>query len=105
MDYTSFFNIVENYKQGSEMLSELHDIGFDFFEGKYQLSDILYKQLEYSIKAVYTEEGFDWVSWYIFERNFGLDDLEAFDENNDRICNTLEEIFLYITKYHKKPQL
>lgn len=102
MDYTSFFNIIETYKQGSEILSELHDIGFDFFEGKYQLSNILYKQLEYSIKAVYTEEGFDWVNWYIFERDFGLIDLEAHDENNNKICNTLEDIFLYLEKNHKR---
>lgn len=102
MKFETFFNIVETYKKGSEMLSELHDIGFDLFEGKYQLSNIMYEQLQHSIRGVYGDEGLDWVEWYIFECGYGVRDMGAFDEDGNKICQTLEEIFVYLEKQHKQ---
>ncbi len=102
MKYEVFFNIIETYKKGSEMLSELNDMGFDFFEGKYQLSNVMYEQLQHSIRGFYGEEGLEWVEWYIFDREYGKDDLSASDENGNKICETLEDIFLYLEKQHKQ---
>ena len=46
MKYKNFFNIIDSYKRGSEMISDLHDLGFDLMEGRYQLSNILFEQLK-----------------------------------------------------------
>jgi hypothetical protein len=53
------------------MISDLHSLGFDLMEGKYQLSDILYEQLQNSIRSIYGDEGLDWVEWFIFENDYG----------------------------------
>lgn len=102
MKYETFFNIIETYKKGAKMLSELNNMGFDFFEGKYKLSDVMYEQLQHSIRGVYGEKGLEWVEWYIFEREYGKNDLTASDENGDKICETLEEVYLYLEKLHKQ---
>jgi len=42
MEYSTFLKLLLTYKKVSEDLSQLHDIGIDFFEGKYRLSDLTY---------------------------------------------------------------
>jgi len=101
MTFENFFNIIDCYKRGSEMISELHDFGFDLMEGRYQLSDILYQQLQNSIRFVYGDEGLDWVEWFIFENNYGENKMSATDEDGKLICQTHEELFQFLEKNHK----
>ena len=96
MTFESFFNIIDCYKRGSEMISDLRDLGFDLMEGKFQLSDILFEQLQNSIRSIYGEEGLDWVEWFIFENDYGDKKMSAHDENGVLICQTYEELFLYL---------
>jgi hypothetical protein len=101
MTFENFFNILDCYKRGSEMISDLHDLGFDLMEGRYKLSDILYEQLQNSIRFVYGDEGLDWVEWFIFENGYGDNKMGANDENGELICQTYEELFQYLEKNHK----
>ena len=102
MTFENFFKILDCYKRGSEMISDLHDLGFDLMEGRYQLSDILYEQLQNSIRFVYGDEGLDWVEWFIFENKYGEGDfvMEAWHED-ELICQSYEELFQYLEKNHK----
>ncbi len=97
MEFKLFEEILMTYKKGSEMISELYDIGFNLLDGKYPISDILYKQLQTNIISVYGEEGLEWVEWFIFENNYGEQMLDAYD-NNIRICDTIENLYLYLEK-------
>ena len=101
MTFENFFKILDCYKRGSEMISDLHDLGFDLMEGRYKLSDILYEQLQNSIRFVYGDEGLDWVEWFIFENGYGDNKMGANDENGKLICQTYEELFQYLEKNHK----
>ena len=101
MTFENFFNIIDCYKRGSEMISDLHALGFDLMEGRYQLSNILYEQLQNSIRFVYGDEGLDWVEWFIFENNYGDNKMEATDEDGKLICQSYEELFIYLEKNHK----
>jgi hypothetical protein len=98
MVFENFFKIIDCYRRGSEMISDLHSLGFDLMEGKYQLSNILFEQLQNSIRAIYGEEGLDWVEWFIFENDYGEKEMQANDEKGNLICQTLEELFLYLEK-------
>ena len=100
MTFENFFNILDCYKRGFEMISDLHDFGFDLMEGKFKLSDILYEQLQHSIRFVYGDEGLDWVEWFIFENKYGEAGMEATDEDG-LICQSYEELFQYLEKNHK----
>ncbi len=74
MKYPNFLNSMLTYKKLSEDLSELHSIGIDFFEGKYKLSELSYSLFQSSFKSHYTEEGIEWIDWFIFEADWGQKD-------------------------------
>jgi hypothetical protein len=38
------------------------------------------------------------VEWFIFENGYGDNKMEANDENGDLICQTFEELFVYLEK-------
>jgi len=101
MTFENFFKILDCYKRGSEMISDLHDLGFDLMEGRYQLSDILFEQLQNSIRFVYGDEGLDWVEWFIFENGYGDNKMDANDEDGELICQSYEELFQFLEKNHK----
>jgi hypothetical protein len=124
MKLEHFEKILNEYRKGSDMISELHDIGIDLFEGKYKLSDTLYNLFESSLEANYSVDGMDWVTWFIFEngwgetdrsnlpvyrRNeFGVIELDldqnrpaATDENGDPICYDIPSLWEFIEKNHK----
>jgi len=102
------------FKKSLEDLSELYDIGFDLYEGKYKLSGHIESLLETSLKSHYTKEGVDWVMWFIFEADFGSKDFSvknndgdkiewgATDENNNPICYSYESLYKYIKQYERK---
>ena len=102
MQLKEFQNLLEKFKSFSDKLSELHDIGFDFYEGKYQLISDVDKIIDITISSHYTEQGVDWINWFIFETDYGNKKLEAFDENKNPICYDINSLHEYITKYHKK---
>ena len=71
MKYKTFIKLLSIYKEAEKELSELYDIGIDFYEGKYSLSDKFFSFLETTFKSYYTKEGWEWVGWYIFENEWG----------------------------------
>ena len=60
--------------------------------------NILFDQL---INIYFTEEGVDWIKWYIFEKYYHPD-LEAYDENDKEITvETIEDLWKLIKQYRK----
>jgi len=95
-------NLLKKYKALSDKMSELHDLGFDFYEGKFPLMSDMEFIFELTILSHYTQQGADWVNWFVYETNYGERKLEAWDENKNLICQDLESLHEYIEKYHKK---
>jgi len=102
MQLKEFQNLLEKFKSFSDNTSELHDLGFDFYEGKYQLVSYVDKIIDIALSSHYTEQGVDWINWFIYETDYGNKKLEAWDENKNLICQDLESLHEYITKHHKK---
>lgn len=101
MKYEDFKYIIELYKKTSEEFSELHDIGIDFFEGKYKLSESFYYLTFKTFELFYNDEGVDMISWFIFETEYGTKDLTATDKDGNRICYDIESLYNYIESYCK----
>jgi hypothetical protein len=97
-----FENLLEKYKSLSDKISELHDIGFDFYEGKFPLMSDVEKLFDIMISTHYNEKGVDWINWFIYETDYGQKDMEGRDENNKPICYDIKSLHEYIQKYHKK---
>lgn len=102
MQLSEFQNLLEKFKSFSDKIAELHDMGFDFYEGKYQLISDVDKIIDITFSSHYTEQGVDWINWFIFETDYGKRKLEAWDENKNLICQDLESLHEYITNNHKK---
>ena len=116
MKYEQFSDFLDTYRKGQSMVSELYSIGMDFMEGKYSFSDILYHQLGSFMSSHYDQEGVEWVSWFIFENEYGEKDWSftktingegnsekhgAFDEKGNPIFYSYESSWEYLEKHHK----
>lgn len=97
-----FENLLKKYKALSDKMSELHDIGFDFYEGKFPLMPDMEFIFDLTILSHYNEKGADWVSWFVYETNYGQKDMEGRDENDNPICYDVKSLYEYIEKHHKK---
>jgi hypothetical protein len=64
-------------------------MGFDFFEGKYDLCDTIYKMFQSTIKTLFTEEGVEWIEWFIYENDWGTKDWSVYKsfENKEEMLN------------------
>lgn len=112
------------YQKISRDMSELHDIGIDFFEGKYRLSELTYSLFQTSFETHYTKEGIEWIDWFIFEGEWGLKDFSnsptfiknergeiieaddsviwgATDSDGNPIAYSLESLWELLEKNHK----
>ena len=74
MEYNNFEILLLSYKSLWEKLNNLEDLGFDFYDGKFKLMEDIENMLYTSLKNEYNEEGVDWISWFIFENDFGKKD-------------------------------
>jgi hypothetical protein len=101
MELTNFKKLLENFKSFSDKISELHDLGFDFYEGKYKLIEDVDKMFDIILKTHYNKYAIDWINWFIYETDYGQKKLEAWDENKNLICQDLESLHEYIEKNHK----
>ena len=124
MKLEHFEKILNEYRKSSDILSELYDIGFDLMEGKYKLSDSLYHLFISSLESHYTDDGIDWVTWFIYENDWGEKDWDmvplykrnedgiatldmetkrdgANDENGNSICYDIPSLWEYIEENYK----
>ena len=102
MNYEQFLLILDNYKTYCELISDAYDVGIDLLEGKFATNSYVEKMLELSITSHYGEMGWDWVSWFIYENDYGQRGLEARDEDGDLICQTHLDLYNYIETNHRK---
>jgi hypothetical protein len=111
MNYEQFNKIITEYQNFTKDIFELSDLGFDFFEGKYKLILPVENILQTSLESIYTEEGIDWINWFIYESDFGTKDWSkysnepnhdgygAHDSEGNPICHTIEDLFNHIEQY------
>lgn len=129
MTYEEFLRILMCYKKIDEDISELYEIGFDFLEGKYRMSDNISLMFEATLESHFTDEGIDWINWFIFENDWGTKDWSklpslnevtgkieieedpvksygAKDEKGNPICFSFESTYEYVKQYlkHKKDE-
>lgn len=110
MTYSNFLQTMLTYKKLSEDFSELSDIGIDFFEGKYKLSELTYSLFLSTFESHYTQEGIDWIEWFIFEADWGFKDFTngsdkaewgAQDEEGNPIAYSYESLWELLEREYK----
>lgn len=98
MNREQFKEIINKLKLISEYSSEYYKFGIDLYGGKFPILDSVYSVISLLFEAIYSEEGYDWISWFCYENDFGLNGLEATDDDRP-ICQTVDELYDYIEQF------
>ncbi len=101
IEYEKFVEILETNKKLEEDLSELADIGFDFFDGKYELINHVEKILDILFSSYYDKEGVEWIYWFMYENDYGLGNNGANDKDGKQICYSYESLWEFLEENHK----
>lgn len=83
MTYDHFHSLLMVYKQTQLNIRELYQVGVDLYESKYALSDKIYEMFTLGFTSTYTEEGFEWIEWFIFENDWGLKNWSSIPSKED----------------------
>jgi hypothetical protein len=104
MKFKQFEELLNKFRSTMRSLSDLYDIGFDFYEGKYQLASDIENIFMLAIESHYEKEGVEWIEWFVFENDYGDKKMEAWEETKKGkklICQDIKGLWEYI-KQHKK---
>lgn len=92
MTREKFIKVLDYLQTYSKKTSAVYDYGVDLLE----FSDELHSAIGILLKEIYTEEGYDWITWFMYEKD-GREDMKAWDENGKEICNNKDELYEYLT--------
>jgi hypothetical protein len=124
MTYEEFLGVLMPYKKLQEDLNELYSMGFDFLEGKFKLESDISRMLDASLESHYTEEGIEWIYWFMYENEWGQKDWSKFptydketlkliekdpsdsygakDEKGNPICYSFQSTWEFVKQYLKQ---
>ena len=107
MKYELFLDLISANKQLIDNYSNLHDMGFDFFEGKFKLVEITERLFNVALSSHYTEDAVEWVNWFMYENDFGelgkngKTRLTAYDSTGALICYSVKSLWEHLEENHK----
>lgn len=94
-----FITLINNHKAQEERLDKLSEAGFQIWEtAVIEYGNELFDELIYTF---FTEEGSDWIFWWLFEKNDNPE-MKAYYENNEEIpLDTIEEFWEFVKQYRR----
>lgn len=98
MDYVKFQKIFLHLRDMSDELNQLYSKKVNLID----FVDPYHSVITELLKEIYGEQGYEWIAWYCYEKDFGRrEDLKAYDENKNPICYDLKSLWEYIEQNHK----
>ena len=123
MKYEIFLRLIMTYKKAEENATKYYEFGIDLYEGKCPIAPYLYDLMITGFESTYNETGIDWISWFIFENQYGhkawgdgitmkemedgtakeveSDGFGAHDEDGKPIAYSYESLWELLEKNHK----
>ncbi len=74
MEYSTFLKLIMTNKKIEENMHDLYQVGVDIFESKYAVADHISSMFNASFEPHYNKEGIDWISWFMYENDYGQAD-------------------------------
>lgn len=99
MTKEEFKDIINLYKKYESYVTEYSNFGICLYEGRYPIAEVSMQITDLLWKEVYSEEGRDWINWFMYENDFGDSELEAFDSDGNLICQDADSLYDYIEQY------
>lgn len=93
--------LLKEHDEQQERLYKLNEIGLQLWDSDLiEYGNLMFDRL---IKARFTEEGAEWIFWWLYELpSFGDDGPHATDENGDPIpTETIDDLWNLVEPYRK----
>lgn len=94
MEKERFIELINLIKKRHSHIDEFYALGLNMFDTA--LMDSVHKIENLLIEQVYGKEGKEWIDWWIYEKADG--NLEAWDEEGNPICQTVDDLWEYLEK-------
>jgi hypothetical protein len=94
MNKQEFIKMINHLQEESDRYSLLYKNGIDVLnltEGFHSVITILGESL-------FSKEGWDWITWFCYETNFGKNNLEAWDEHKNPICYDIDSLYEFLVQ-------
>jgi hypothetical protein len=99
VNFEQFKILIESLEKVRERSHSIYLLGVDLME----YDEPFHVAITTLLKSVFTEEGYDWISWYLYERvGFNNKTLTATDENGNEICHNIESLWDTVKPYRKQ---
>jgi hypothetical protein len=99
MTREDFKKIAELLEAHSNKTQLVYNYGIDAIE----FTDELNKVISMLMREAFGEIGYDWISWFLYEKESGArEDIRAFDENDNEIIRDIDELYDYVTNLKNK---
>lgn len=99
MNKELFKNILNKFIELEEFVDVLESARIDIIETPaFEVSSYLFDRL---IEAYFTEEGCNWIVWYMFEKRLDPDNIKATDEEGNEICKDIDDLWEIVKDYLK----
>ena len=99
MKYKKFKALLESYQKILDGASAMLQFGvMCIAEGDNSIMLDIEKMFDITIQNAYNEKGCEWIDWFVYESNFGRNDLDASD-NGKPICYDIKSLHQYVKQY------
>ena len=100
MEYEYFEKIILNLQKSSDQANLLYKNGIDITD----VTDNLHIIISDLLGIIFTDEGKDWIDWFMYEKEFGKrEDLKAWDIDKNEIAYDIKSLYeLLINEYLTK---
>jgi hypothetical protein len=96
MEYKRFAQVIKDIQIQDKRISALYKLKVDVLD----FHDSYQSAIRILFETIYGVQGYDWISWFMYETDFGKKDMEATD-NGKRICYDVKSLWEYLEKNHK----
>ena len=98
MTLETFTKLLDNYTEAYSKSMEVSLLGINLDE----YSEIFQKNTELLLGEVFTEEGVEWIFWFLYEKDYVegtlKDDMKAWDEHDQEICQDVPRLYRYLVQ-------
>ena len=98
MNKEQFKKIIDQYKIFTGNAHEYYKFGVDLYESKFPIGIPVENMVHLFFMSIYNEDGLDWITWFMYENEFGEAKLDARD-GDKLICQTVDDLYDYIEQY------
>jgi hypothetical protein len=95
--YENFLSIILQLKAQERVVRKLYEQKIDlmdFVEPYQNIVSMLFIE-------IYGEKGWDWISCFCYEHDYGEKKMGAWDENDQPICRSMQELHEFLEKNYK----